>query len=97
MQKTKKRKYSIKVLYNNTYGVVMSCKGIKAGSMSQLVNQRGTNIPSIQKVLANTSKRMIVYCKILHHCKRLTGVLKKFANFQCILVRNICMLETYAY
>ena len=40
MQKTKKRKYTIKVLYNNTYGVVMSCKGIQAGSMSQLVNQK---------------------------------------------------------
>ena len=50
MQKTNKRKYTIKVLYNNTYGVAISCKGLQACFMSQLVNQRGTNMPSIQEV-----------------------------------------------
>ena len=132
MQKTNKRKYTIKVLYNNTYGVAISCKGLQACFMSQLVNQRGTNMPSIQEVLinsfmtevlsyrnqssdllcksmdwfhydngahherVNTSKGMIIYCKILHHCKGLKGVLKHLQTFICqkyMHVRNICILE----
>ena len=57
----------------------MSCKGLQVGSMSQLINQKDTNMPSIQKVLINTSKGMIIYCNVSHHCKRLKGILQTFS------------------
>ena len=38
----------------------MSCKGLPAGSMSELINQKGTNMPSIQKVLVNTFEGLII-------------------------------------
>ena len=53
----------------------MSWKGLQAGSMSQLINQKGTNMPRIQKVLISTSKGMIIYCNVLHNCKHLKGIL----------------------
>ena len=75
MPNTKKRKYTIKVLSNNTYGVVMSCMSLQLGSMSQVINQKGTNMPSIPKVLINIYESMIIYCDVSYHCKHLKGML----------------------